>query len=174
MPPLRRRLPALLLLATTGLGAAAPGQALATDEPTEKKASALSLLPHGSVLEGVILPRYDEQRRLINALKIGILTLIDDDSVDGRSVAVEFYEATGTLRGRIDLAQPRYHQGETRLRADESVTILFDRFAASGNGLVFYQQRSEGFLGGPLRNWIFPQALEIPMKPISATLLAAL
>ena len=175
MPPLRR-LSTLILLATAGLGAAAPPPAAATpapEETTEKKASALSLLPHGSVLEDVILPRYDEQRRILNALKIGVLTLVDDDSVDGRPVAVEFFETTGKLRGRIDLAQARFHQSAKRLRADESVTILFDRFAASGNGLVFYQQRSEGFLGGPLRNWIFPQALEIPMKPISSTLLAA-
>jgi hypothetical protein len=64
---------------------AASGEAAPPPAPG-KKFSAVSLLPPGSQLKGVMLPRYDENKRLSAVLNAQVMTLVSDDVIAGDDV----------------------------------------------------------------------------------------
>ena len=73
--------------------------ALCAGETPAGKKNPVSLLPDGSVLEGVLLPRYDEKLRLVGDLKAETMTLIDSGRVQGENVLIRFYNPDRSLRG---------------------------------------------------------------------------
>jgi hypothetical protein len=115
----------------------------------KKKLSAMALLPTGSQLQGVMLPRYDDKRRLTGVLKAQTMTLVSEDVIAGETVSIEFFNPDRSPRGRIDLVKAVLDQGKGLLRAREKVTIQADRIHARGNGLVYSFEQGEGFLTGP-------------------------
>jgi len=114
-----------------------------------KKLSAVALLPPGSQLQRVMLPRYDDDRRLSGVLKAQTMTLVSEDVIAGDTVSIEFFNPDRSPRGRIDLVKAVLDQGRGLLRAHETVTIQADRIHARGNGLVYSLEQGEGFLKGP-------------------------
>lgn len=106
-------------------------------------------LPDGSRLKGVMLPRYDENRKLVGVLKAQTITLVNEEQMAGDVVSIEFFNDDQTPRGRIDLAKATLYQKKNLLTAKESVKIKSDRMTASGTGLHYAFERGEGFLMGP-------------------------
>lgn len=142
---MRGILPVLILLAPA---IAASGKERPMPAP-KKKLSAVALLPPGSQLQGVMLPRYDDKRRLSGVLKAQTMTLVSEEVIAGESVSIEFFNPDRSPRGRIDLVKAVLDQAKGLLRASEKVTIQADRIHARGNGLVYSFEQSEGFLTGP-------------------------
>jgi lipopolysaccharide export system protein LptA len=117
--------------------------------PERKKLPAISLLPDGSRLHGVMLPRYDENRKLTGVLKAASMTLVNAEQMAGESVSVEFFNPDQSPRGRVDLKKAIFHQTKGILEAREPVHIQADRLTAHGSGLYYSFQQGEGFLLGP-------------------------
>ena len=140
------RLFSILLLAAPALCAAEPASG--------DKKNPVSLLPDGSVLKGVLLPRYDENRKLVGDLKAETMTLIDPEHVRGKNVLIRFFNPDRTLRGKVALKSALFDQVKSRLFAREPVEITTDRLVARGTGLVYAFQGGEGFLRGPAETWI--------------------
>ena len=115
---------------------------------SKNKIQATSLLPDGSQLKGVVIPRYDENRRLVGVLKAEAMTLMSADQIAGANVSVEFFAANETSRGRIDLKHAIFHNDRGIIAARESVEIKSDRVIAKGNGLYYSFQENRGFLLG--------------------------
>jgi lipopolysaccharide export system protein LptA len=138
----------------------------------KKKLSAVALLPSGSQLQRVMLPRYDENRRLTGVLKAQTMTLVSEDVVAGETVSIEFFNPDRSPRGRIDLVKAVLDQGKGLLRAREKVSIQADRIHARGNGLVYSFEQGEGFLTGPVTTRI-QAATETTMNSKSTPLRAA-
>ena len=86
-PTVRPILP--LLLASAAL--AEEPSALPPELVPDKKLPAVSLMPAGSVLTKVVVPRYDSKRQLSAALRTEELTVVDDKTLEGKIVALEFY-----------------------------------------------------------------------------------
>lgn len=145
---MRAILPALLLL-TPALHAAEE----AVPAP-RKKLAAISLLPPGSQLQGVMFPRYDENQRLAGVLKAKAMTLINDETISGETVSIEFFNPDHSPRGRVDLKKAVFNQAKGTLDAREPVTLQSDRLSAKGAGLVYAFEQGEGFLLGPATTWI--------------------
>ncbi len=120
----------------------------------EKKLAAISLLPNGSQLQGVMLPRYDNDHRLIGVLKAKAMTLVDEQTISGDSVNIRFFNPDRSQRGRVDLTHAIFNQTSGMLRADESVTLVSDRVSAQGKGLIYAFEKGEGFLFGPVDTWM--------------------
>jgi hypothetical protein len=155
---LRSILPALLLL-LPALHAA--------DQVTpakKKKMSAVSLLPDGSELQGVTLPRYDENRRLVGVLKAKAMTLVNDQTIAGETIAIEFYNPDRSLRGRMDLVKALFDQSKGTLEAMEPISLWSDQINVEGAGLVYDFEQGEGFLLGPAKTWIKKDAQSTAMK----------
>ena len=164
--PLKRLISILLL--------AAP--ALCVAETPAGRKNPVSLLPDGSVLKGVHLPRYDEQRRLVGDLKAETMTLIDPEHVQGENVLIRFYNPDRTLRGKVKLRNAILDQVKSLLSAEEDVVITTDRLVARGTGLVYAFQGGEGFLSGPASTWVSapPTTTSMNANPLSKAALFAL
>lgn len=170
--PLRAILPALLLLT--------PALPAAEGEPpaaTSRKLSAISLLPDGSELKGVMLPRYDENHRLVGVLKAASITLVNEQTIAGETVSIGFSNPDGSPRGHINLARAVFNQIKGILQTSEPVTLQSDRFRATGTGLYYAFQQGEGFLTGPAATWIQPPTettMNSSHPPLRATLMAGI
>lgn len=162
------RLLSILLLAAPALCA----QGVVPDE--EK--SPISLLPNGSVLKGVLLPRYDEDRNLVGDLKAETMTLIDSERVQGENVLIRFFNPDRSLRGKVKLENAFFDQAKSRLFAKEPVEITTDRLVARGSGLVYSLRDGQGFLRGPATTRISapPTATSMNTDPIFSAALVAL
>ena len=157
----------------------------AAEEPVapqlpEKKAAAISLLPNGSELKGVMLPRYDSEHRLTGVLKSSKMTLLTDELIAGEDVTIEFFNPDRSPRGRVDLLKAVFNQSKGLLEARESVTIRTDRILAQGTGLIYAFGQGEGFLSGPASTRILQAPTETtmnssttPLRTAAASMLAS-
>lgn len=150
--------------------------ALCAQEPTpDIKENPVSLLPDGSVLKGVLLPRYDENRNLVGDMKAETMTLIDSERVQGENVLIRFFNPDRSLRGKVEMKNALFDQAKSRLFANEPVEITTDRLVARGGGLVYALREGEGFLNRPASTWISapPTATSMNSSPFSAAAIVA-
>lgn len=115
----------------------------------KKKIPALSLLPPGSELKGVMLPSYDTRHRLTSVLKAEVMRLVNPDQIEGTTVAIEFFNPDETSRGRIDLTRAMVDQNKGMLTTRQPVEIKFDGLKANGTGIYYNFEKGKGFLLGP-------------------------
>ncbi len=167
---MRRRLTALWFLTPALLLAQEPDGVV----PARKKIPAISMLPDGSQLHEVMLPRYDENRKLSGVLKAASMTLVNAEQMAGDRVSVEFFNPDQSPRGRIDLKKAVFHQTKGILEAREPVHIKADRLTAQGSGLYYSFQQAEGFLLGPATTTIHAltaTTMHSPRTPLRAATL---
>ncbi len=117
--------------------------------PQPRAIPAIALLPEGSVLKKVMLPRYDRERKLIGVLNSEEMTLITTDKIFGTVVSMELFNPDRSPRGRVDLTKALFDQKKGLLEANQPVTIVSDRVTAHGSGLVYAFDQGKGFLIGP-------------------------
>lgn len=139
----------------------------------KNKAAAISLLPNGSELDDVMLPRYDSEHRLAGVLKSRKMTLMTDELIAGEEVSIEFFNPDRSPRGRVDFLKALFNQNKGLLEARESVTIRSDRILASGTGLIYAFGQGEGFLSGPATTLILQAPTETTMNSSSTPLRSA-
>lgn len=168
----------------TALAAALPvmacGQTMVPSPvPPPQRLAAVTLLPEGSTLNGVMLPRYNAERQLISVLRSDEMRITDSTTIEADAVSVDVYRPDGGRRGRVELGQAIYRQGRETITASKSVRVTSDDLAATGTGAVFYIPTSQGFLLGPVDCRIYapPEATTMHRPPTvrpHATLAAAL
>lgn len=129
------------------------------------------LLPDGSQLKGVMLPRYDENLKLVGVLKSKVIRLVNSEELEGEAVAIEFFNDDQTPRGRIDLAKATFLKQKGLLVAREAVDIRSDRLTARGSALHYSFEDGEGFLSGPVTT-IIQAPTETTMKSKSPSIRA--
>ena len=120
-----------------------------TDDATRAKIPAIALLPNGSQLKGVMLPRYNEKRQQVGVLKAELMTLINAGQVDATQVTIEFFNPDQTPRGRIDLVKATFYQQKGLVVTTDPVEIKSDRMTASGSALHYSITSGKGILSGP-------------------------
>ena len=130
-----------------------------------------SLLPDGSQMHGVLLPRYDENQKLSSLLHAEEMTLVDRETIHGDTVCIEFFDSDETMNGRIDLKQAVFNSAKGSLKATEIVTLSSDQIVAKGDGIWYAFEQGEGFLGGPVETRIFSKK-QTTMKSRTSTLRA--
>jgi lipopolysaccharide export system protein LptA len=148
---LRPLVPALLLVVPL---VGAPHLAIAAAPKPERKVSAVSLLPDGSELQRVMFPRYDAELRLAGLLRSEAMTLVDDQTLAGRAITIEFFNPDRSPRGRIDLGQAVLDQRKGLVESREPVTLRSDRVNANGRGLFYDIELGRGLLLGPTMTWL--------------------
>lgn len=164
---MRYLLPALLAF-SSALHAAEESEA---GKP--KKLPAVSVLPDGSELQGVLIPRHNENFELVSSLRAKLITLVNDEMIEGKKVLVDFYNPDGSKRAHIDLAKCSFNQDQGMLSSSDPVTIESDKFRAKGSGIHYAFQQGEGFLTGPAITWITPPSEETSMNTRPSLISAA-
>lgn len=166
-----RRLIPLLALALPTSHLAAQTAALAP--AARKKIPAIAMLPDGSELQKVMLPRYDQDRNLVSVLKADAMTLVGEGKIAGRSVSIELFNPDQSPRGRIDLARATLDSTNGLVIANEPVEIQSQRLSATGTGLYYAIESGKGFLVGPATTTLFQAPKETTMKSPASPLRAA-
>ncbi len=127
------------------------------------------MLPDGSQLKRVMLPRYDDNHQLVGSLKADVVTLVNSREIAGQTVAIEFFNPDQSGRGRIDMENATYYQDQGLVTTKNPVAIKTDRVTAHGSGLYYSFDQAEGFLSGPATTIILAPA-ETTMNPTNKTL----
>lgn len=123
--------------------------------PQDRSLPAVSLLPAGSILKKVLIPRYDRQKKLTAVLRSEEMTVVDNQTVEGKFVKIEFYHPDRSQRAHIDLETARFDQKKGMLESKKPVEIISADFSAHGAGLTYAQKQSQGFLIGPVQTRFF-------------------
>lgn len=158
--------------------------------PPEKKTSipALNILPNGSELKGVMIPRYDENHALTGVLKATKMKLVREGEIAGTVVSLEMFNPDQTSRVKIDLATALYEEAKELVSSRDPVQIRSDRMNATASGIQYYfvakdpdgalnPLAGKGFLLGKVTTTIFPApaaatSMNVPARPLrSAALL---
>lgn len=132
----------------------------------------MSLLPDGSELQRVMFPRYDAGLRLAGLLRSEAMTLVDDQTLAGREITIEFFNPDRSPSGRIDLGQAVLDQRKGLVESREPVTLRSDRVNANGRGLFYDIELGRGLLLGPAVTWL-PATASTAMNSRSRPLRAA-
>lgn len=114
------------------------------------------MLPDGSELKGVMLPRYNKDHKLVGVLKSRTMRLVNAGQIDGRTVSIELFNPDQTPKGRIDLVSATVYQEKGIVTAREPVEIKSDQMTASGSGLYYSFKQGKGFLLGPTTTVLKP------------------
>ncbi|NNJ86381.1 MAG: hypothetical protein HKP20_04340 [Akkermansiaceae bacterium] len=127
-------------------------QSVAESEPQEESKTAfptLNILPEGSILRRVKLPRYDQDFRPLSLLEADKLTVIDQNQIAAEGITVIMYEPNGQIRGQTEMQQAVYNQQSSTMVAKEAITMSGDDYTATGSGMVLNFKHGRGFLLGP-------------------------
>lgn len=139
------------------------------EEPKLRKIPAISVLPDGSELEGVVLPRYDKDLRLTGSLRADKLTLVGPDVIQGDNVHITMIDPDTTEEPiQITLGSAILDQMLGMVRAQEDITINSARFTATGTALHLAFVEGVGFVSGPATTIILaPEktAMHTPTTP---------
>lgn len=130
---------------------------LVTSAPSapEKKTPLTTLLPDGSELKGVQLPRYDKNQHLVGLLKAKAVALVSAEKFAGKIISMEFYNPDHSPSGRIDLQQALFDQNQGILTTTEPVKFHSERMNVTGSGLYYSREQNKGFLSGPTTTTLF-------------------
>ncbi|MES2660387.1 MAG: hypothetical protein V4689_17315 [Verrucomicrobiota bacterium] len=154
-------LPALLL--------AVPAISLAEEAPVAAKKKGweniFTLLPPGSELKEVMLPRYDKDHQLTSVLKAQVMRLVNTQQIEGTTVAIEFFKPDNSPQGRIDLTTALIDKEKNLLSTKEPVKIRTDEGTADGTGVYYDFKLGKGVLLGPATTVFHLPPKETAMNP---------
>ncbi len=143
----------ILLAAATALLAAPCARAqMGADTVGSDEFPGLQLLPVGSVVKGISLPRYDGHRvsSLFRAEKMEVLSR---SQLRLDKLRAELYAATGETTS-IHSAHAIYSFSSKQADTDAATTVSDPRFTAHGTGARFSTSTHCGLLYGPVRTTV--------------------
>ena len=167
---MRCGLPALLRLLLTALQL--PAQ-VADRTAGKDEFPALQLLPPGSKVQGISLPRYQNHRVTAHIIA-GLLEVCTRHLVQMSSIRTMLYgeddEAT-----EVKLEKADYDFSTGVMRSDAPASVTNPRFSASGASVIFNTTTQRGLLHGPVHTTLnrdlltnpptTPQKLNAPAPP---------
>lgn len=123
---------------------------------------ALQLLPPGSVVKGISLPRY-EKHRVSALIMADELEIISRQVVKLKGIVTALYgenDETTTVR----LTAAEYHFGTALMSSEGKVSLSNPRLTAQGEAVYFNSDRQQGMLRGPVITTLNTDALSHPKK----------
>lgn len=136
------------------------------DAPTDAVAKGdfpgLQLLPPGSVVEGISLPRY-ANHRVTSQVRAGVLRVLNRREVELRDIDISLYAENGGVT-RLHTEAAVYDFTRLRALTRGGTTMTDPRFSASGSGVVFNAEVRRGLLIGPVKTTLSVKAFRSPQK----------
>ena len=141
---------ALTLISSPYLSAEEPAQENGEKKPLKGAFPTLDILPEGSVLRRVRLPRYDKDFIPISLLTAEQMTVLDQNRIKGLDVNINLYAKDGSVDARAKMREAIYNQELSTLHVSDAVFIEGKSYQANGTGMVFDWKSNRGFLLGPI------------------------
>ncbi len=112
----------------------------------------LQLLPPGSVVKGISLPRY-ENHRVTAMLRAAEMTVVTRSDLQLKGLTAELYSPSGETTS-ITTTQVDYSFSTEMAQSKMQTQVTDPRFTARGSGVTFCTARNQGLLRGPVRTTI--------------------
>lgn len=125
----------------------------------DKEFKAIELLPPGSVLDGVSLPRYENHKPsvLVTSPYMKVESRVE---LSGKNVLTYLYDTTGRETTRIFMAAASYFFNTKFLISKDTTVIRDFRMEAESTGVTFDTTRKVGFMHGPVTTVIHVDELK--------------
>lgn len=138
---------ALLLLLTSSLSAentSAPAAA----SPQESEFDLP--VPMGMPVNGIKIPQYDEDGKLLMLLEAGVAKKVDDQHIEMEDLKLQALDANGE-KIFVELPQALFNLQTRILTGDKTAKIYRDDFEITGDGIDFNTKTRFGTLRGNVR-----------------------
>lgn len=122
------------------------------NKPIKKSRSGfpdLKMLPEGSYLKEVKIPRYDKDFNPISLLTAENVKVGDLSVIDAQNVYIELYHEDHSVKLKSRMKQAYFDQRNSTLRSTMSTTLEGSNFIAKGSSLTIHEASGQGFLVGP-------------------------
>ncbi|MBR5894027.1 MAG: LPS export ABC transporter periplasmic protein LptC [Akkermansia sp.] len=140
-----------ILCALSLLAPVAPGQ-LSGDGITSSEFPGLRLLPPGSKIKGISLPRYENHR--VSALLTGdIMEILTRSDVAFTGIKAQLY-AENAETTTVICPDARYSFRTKIVESPTPTRLEHPRFTAQGTGVIFSTKNNQGILKGPVKTTI--------------------
>ncbi len=141
-------IPALVLTLAAPLASAQMG----ADTVGKGEFPALQLLPPGSVVKGISLPRYVGSR-VASLFRASELEILSRSDIRLSGIEAELYAETGEIT-RISVPQVHYSFRTEQAGGEGETSVSDPRFTARGKGVIFSSTRQCGLLRGPVHTTV--------------------
>lgn len=150
-----------ILCAAALLAPLARGQG-AAEAVSASEFPGLQLLPPGSKVKGISLPRYEKNR--VSAYIIsGLMEIVSRTNVRFSDIRAELYAENGETTV-VTCNAAEYDFRTKRINSATATAVDSTRFSAAGTGVTFSTVSNMGILKGPVRTTIKNSALNKDTK----------
>ncbi len=125
---------------------------IGTDAVGKGEFPALQLLPPGSIVKEVSLPRY-VGHRVASLFRARELEIISRSDMRLSGIEAELYSTTGEIT-RISAPQAHYSFRTEQARGEGTTSVVDPRFTARGSGVIFSSTLQCGLLRGPVHTTV--------------------
>ncbi len=116
---------------------------------------ALEILPEGSILKNIRLPRYNTDYTNASLITAEQLKVISNNEIQGTNVSISLYDKTGKSKTQTTLNAVNLNQVTGLITSRENLTFHADTFSASSQGIVLDWEKHCGFLLGKNQTIIY-------------------
>ncbi|MFT5905813.1 MAG: hypothetical protein ACI9E1_001417, partial [Cryomorphaceae bacterium] len=122
---------------------------------TKSHLPALELLPAGSVLKNISIPRYNKDYTPSSLLTADQFVVISKEEIKGNNVGISLYDAQGNIKTRSVLNSVNFNQSTGLLTSKENLTFSGGTFITSSQGVTLDWKNHRGFLLGKNQTIIY-------------------
>ncbi len=119
---------------------------------------AISMLPPGTVVEGITLPRY-EKARVSSLIKAKTLSVVSRQEVSIKGLLAEVYNKEGFTTA-MSAEEGNYNFLTSLVQSTKDTIVTDPRFRARGKQLSYSVEKQQGFLRGPVRTILSLSSVE--------------
>jgi lipopolysaccharide export system protein LptA len=146
-----RSAPLSLLLVLLGAGGVmAQNPAGRKELPRKKFSPVLDLLPAGSTIKDVRIPRFDKEKRPAALLRARVLKIISEQKIRGEDIRVRVFSKKEEELLRVHMSTAEFDQSTGILKAKELITLAGESVKGRGTGGIFLLDTRQGFIRGPV------------------------
>ena len=136
---------------------------------TKRRLPALEILPSGSILKKISIPRYNKNYSPSSLLTADLVEVISDDEIRGSNVAISLYDEAGKIKTRTKLNTVNFDQQTGRITSKENLIFSEGPFTTSSQGLILDWKNHCGFLLGKNQTIIYLKVTTPMTNPTSNT-----
>lgn len=126
-----------------------------TIEEKKRRLPALEILPEGSILKDIRIPRYNADYTNASLLTAEKLEVISNDEIQGTNVCISLYDKAGKGKTETTLNAVNFNQRTGLITSRENLTFYADTFSASSQGIALDWEKHCGFLLGKNQTIIY-------------------
>lgn len=141
----------ITLCALTALTSTAVGE-VPVDDLVGNEFPGLQLLPPGSKVRGISLPRY-ENHRVSALLMTELLEILTRSEIRFTGIRAQLYAENGEVT-TVFCPQADYDFSKSAVTTTGNAEVTSPRFSARGEGVIFSTNTNTGILRGPVRTTV--------------------